>query len=404
MAIDMGRLKNIETIILPIIWERWMRNFERIHDRFLKDPASISWIATQHWSNWTSLYPDGPGRAERFHLSNDGRRAIQKELVRKILPVRDRSDFNDALSTLNRLHQESGEQQRRSMAPIIDFFLQLVAMERFLVELMIIHKKVYKLGWVQSDMIERETRCLLTAHGPIHYWKRWYEFLHRSRIRIVVRIQTILAQGEWWSAKEAKAILKRCNKRQRQTFCNMENVDPHYKSSWRRISQTICIPSQNTEDLTMKQIFDISEKLISEQSDEIYGVKTFGWEDSSSKYSLDRRQTCSEERIEVLSNTIECSHSSQHIASRKLYGWKLEKSYTQKCMRHLGLLQRSQWNTNGQKNWVRKLINNQTTRRRSCSTRNILPTNPTNSNIRATWWDARWKKNVPFPRDQCESF
>ena len=28
----------------------------------------------------------------------------------------------------------------------------------------------------------------------------------------------------------------------------------------------------NTEDLTMKQMFDISEKLISEQSDEIYGV------------------------------------------------------------------------------------------------------------------------------------
>ena len=30
---------------------------------------------------------------------------------------------------------------------------------------------------------------------------------------------------------------------------------------------------KHTEDLTMKQMFDISEKLISEQSDEIYGVK-----------------------------------------------------------------------------------------------------------------------------------
>ena len=29
----------------------------------------------------------------------------------KIGPVKDRSDFNDALTTLNRLHQESGEQQ-----------------------------------------------------------------------------------------------------------------------------------------------------------------------------------------------------------------------------------------------------------------------------------------------------
>ena len=70
-------------------------------------------------------------------------------------PVRGRSDFNDALTTLNRLHQESGEEQLATtqasaileistMAPIIEFFLQLVAMERFLVELMTIKKKVHK--------------------------------------------------------------------------------------------------------------------------------------------------------------------------------------------------------------------------------------------------------------------
>ena len=33
----------------------------------------------------------------------------------KTRPVRDRSDFNEALTTLNRLHQESGEQQLRSV-------------------------------------------------------------------------------------------------------------------------------------------------------------------------------------------------------------------------------------------------------------------------------------------------
>ena len=41
---------------------------------------------------------------------------------------------------------------------------------------------------------------------------------------------------------------------------------------------------KNTEDLTMKQMIDISEKLISEQSDEIYEVNTINWEDSSWKY------------------------------------------------------------------------------------------------------------------------
>ena len=40
---------------------------------------------------------------------------------------------------------------------------------------------------------------------------------------------------------------------------------------------------KNTKDLTMKQMFDISAKLVSEQ-DEIYGVKTSDWEHSSWKY------------------------------------------------------------------------------------------------------------------------
>ena len=40
---------------------------------------------------------------------------------------------------------------------------------------------------------------------------------------------------------------------------------------------------KNTKDLTMKQMFDISAKLVSEQ-DEIYGVKTIHWEDYSWKY------------------------------------------------------------------------------------------------------------------------
>ena len=50
----------------------------------------------------------------------------------------------------------------------------------------------------------------------------------------------------------------------------------NYSDNWHSI--------KNTEDLTMKQMFDISEKLVSEQPDEIYGVKTINWEDSSWKY------------------------------------------------------------------------------------------------------------------------
>ena len=41
---------------------------------------------------------------------------------------------------------------------------------------------------------------------------------------------------------------------------------------------------KNTEDLTMNQMFDISEKLITEQSDEIYGMIIINWEHSSWKF------------------------------------------------------------------------------------------------------------------------
>ena len=52
-------------------------------------------------------------------------------------------------------------------------------------------------------------------------------------------------------------------------------MEKNYSDNWHSI--------KNTEDLTMKQMFDISEKLITEQSDEIYGVNTVNWEDCTWK-------------------------------------------------------------------------------------------------------------------------
>ena len=49
----------------------------------------------------------------------------------------------------------------------------------------------------------------------------------------------------------------------------------NYSDNWHSI--------KNTQDFTMKQMFDISAKVVSEQ-DEIYGVETLGWEDDSWKY------------------------------------------------------------------------------------------------------------------------
>ena len=47
----------------------------------------------------------------------------------------------------------------------------------------------------------------------------------------------------------------------------------------------------------------------------------------------------------------------QLIVFRKLFGWKLEKTYTKKYTCHLGLLQRSPWNTNGKENLVQNMLN-----------------------------------------------
>ena len=62
-------------------------------------------------------------------------------------PLRNRSDFNQALSTLNRLHRESGGQQLLEVpatAIVIEFFLHLVAMEWILVVFLRIQRKSMK--------------------------------------------------------------------------------------------------------------------------------------------------------------------------------------------------------------------------------------------------------------------
>ena len=67
---------------------------------------------------------------------------------------------------------------------------------------------------------------------------------------------------------------------------------------------------KNTEDLTMEQMFDISEKLMEEQSDEIYGVNTINWCDSSWKHlSLigdEEVVSLSHAKVYVISDSVSC--------------------------------------------------------------------------------------------------
>ena len=66
------------------------------------------------------------------------------------------------------------------------------------------------------------------------------------------------------------------------------------------------------KDLTMKQMFDMSEKLITEQSDEIFGVNTIDWEDSSWKYLS---SVGDEEVISLL-------YSKVYVFSDSFYAWE----------------------------------------------------------------------------------
>ena len=69
-------------------------------------------------------------------------------------------------------------------------------------------------------------------------------------------------------------------------------------------------------NLTMKQMFDISEKLIVEQSDEIYGVNTINWDDSSWKHlSLigdEEVISLSHAKVYVFSDSLLCLGKMNH--------------------------------------------------------------------------------------------
>ena len=85
--------------------------------------------------------------------------------------------------------------------------------------------------------------------------------------------------------KRQNPILNRRNKRRRKTFFDLVNVHVFNTAS-------ICIHGEELlrkftvhqklqrKDLTLKQMFDISEKLIVGQSDEIFGVSQISWENS----------------------------------------------------------------------------------------------------------------------------
>ena len=75
-----------------------------------------------------------------------------------------------------------------------------------------------------------------------------------------------------------------------------------------------CHSIANTKDLTLKQKFDISARLVSEQ-DEISGMETIGWENHSWKYM----SLIGEERIINLQHTKVCVFSDSVLCLGKIH-------------------------------------------------------------------------------------
>ena len=100
-------------------------------------------------------------------------------------------------------------------------------------------------------------------------------------------------------SQRSRSFLNRVNDRLRKMLDrspedSMQDIDKRSMIWWMFTSSTLeasvfmrknysenDIPSKNTgKDLSLKQMFDISEKLIVEQSDEIFGVSQISWENS----------------------------------------------------------------------------------------------------------------------------
>ena len=90
-----------------------------------------------------------------------------------------------------------------------------------------------------------------------------------------------------------------------------------------------CQSIANTNDLTLRQMFDISTRLVSEQ-DEISGLETFGWENHSWKYlSLigdERVVNLQRMKVYVFSDSVLCpgkihENPQSYVAWEDILGW-----------------------------------------------------------------------------------
>ena len=142
--------------------------------------------------------------------------------------------------------------------------------------------------WKSDELMEERTgRPVVTAQ-------------HTDRFIIESDETNSYTEAESGLSLGSRSFLHRVNdkvrKRQNQSSKDATKDSDKHSVIWRifmssTLQASVFMGKNHTEnlhsikntgkDLILKQMFDISEKLITEQSDEIYGVNTINWEDSS---------------------------------------------------------------------------------------------------------------------------
>ena len=167
---------------------------------------------------------------------------------------------------------------------------------------------------------------------------------------------------------ESRSFLNKVNdqvrKRQKRSSMNVtENGEKHSMIWGMFMSVTLesavfmgknyldnCHSIVNTEDLTMKQMFDISARLVSEQ-DEISGLEITGWENHSWIYlSLvgdERIINLQRTKVNVFSDSVLCLHKIFENTNRTMLG---KRDRVKKHLRFTETLTEStvsQWTSSG---------------------------------------------------------
>ena len=111
-----------------------------------------------------------------------------------------------------------------------------------------------------------------------------------------------------------------------------------------------CHSITNTKDLTLKQMFDISARFVSEQ-DEISGVETIGWEKHSWKYFFfgdEQAINLQRTKVYVFSDSVFCYGKIHENPNQTVHGDKdWSGSKVHRNTETWTELTASQWNSSG---------------------------------------------------------